>query len=187
MVPLSKSGVRKHRGFESRPLRQPARDGRPMRALPAPVLAYALLVRALRSSPAPSPWTPLASRGSWQPRAASGSATPSTQFRLPWGAVSAAAGVGPSFAGRVLPGRFAVSGRGRLVDYGAALEMRFGATRRGFESRPLRHLRTAPGAQCVRWLVRSSLTHFAVRASFAAFALDVLRGARVVATPGGNA
>src|SRR6266704_1622593 len=29
--------------------------------------------------------------------------------------------------------------RGRLVDYGAALEMRFGATRRGFESRPLRH------------------------------------------------
>jgi hypothetical protein len=24
------------------------------------------------------------------------------------------------------------------VDYGAALEMRFGATRRGFESRPLR-------------------------------------------------
>ena len=31
------------------------------------------------------------------------------------------------------------SRRGRLVDYGAALEMRFGATRRGFESRPLRH------------------------------------------------
>ena len=29
------------------------------------------------------------------------------------------------------------------MDYGAALEMRFGATRRGFESRPLRHL--APG------------------------------------------
>ena len=28
--------------------------------------------------------------------------------------------------------------RGRLVDYGAALEMRFGETRRGFESRPLR-------------------------------------------------
>ena len=26
------------------------------------------------------------------------------------------------------------------MDYGAALEMRFGATRRGFESRPLRHL-----------------------------------------------
>ncbi len=25
------------------------------------------------------------------------------------------------------------------MDYGAALEMRFGATRRGFESRPLRH------------------------------------------------
>ena len=30
-------------------------------------------------------------------------------------------------------------GRGRLVDYGAALEMRFAATRRGFESLPLRH------------------------------------------------
>jgi hypothetical protein len=28
------------------------------------------------------------------------------------------------------------------VDYGAALEMRFGATRRGFESRPLRHTRS---------------------------------------------
>ena len=36
--------------------------------------------------------------------------------------------------------------------YGAALEMRFGATRRGFESPPLRHTRTGasrtqPGAQ----------------------------------------
>ena len=60
MVPLSKSGVRKHRGFESRPLRHPISASR---------------------------------------------------------------------------------GRGRLVDYGAALEMRFGATRRGFESRPLRHTR----------------------------------------------
>ncbi len=29
--------------------------------------------------------------------------------------------------------------RGRLVAYGAALEMRFGETRRGFESPPLRH------------------------------------------------
>ena len=29
------------------------------------------------------------------------------------------------------------------MDYGAALEMRFGATRRGFESRPLRHTRAA--------------------------------------------
>ena len=28
--------------------------------------------------------------------------------------------------------------RGRLVAYGAALEMRFGETRRGFESPPLR-------------------------------------------------
>ena len=70
MVPLSKSGVRKHRGFESRPLRQHSYRG--------------------------------------------------TGRRDP---------TGPD-----------VSGRGRLVDYGAALEMRFGATRRGFESRPLRHV-----------------------------------------------
>jgi hypothetical protein len=35
--------------------------------------------------------------------------------------------------------------RGRLVDYGAALEMRFGATRRGFESRPLRQ--RSPGGR----------------------------------------
>ena len=76
MVPLSKSGVRKHRGFESRPLRHPrcSRTGRAFRPVP------------------------------------------------------------PS------------SGRGRLVDYGAALEMRFGATRRGFESRPLRHTRSALGS-----------------------------------------
>ena len=65
------------------------------------------------------------------------------------------------------------SGRGRLVDYGAALEMRFGATRRGFESRPLRHTRPAPGRPGVRWLLRSSLTHLGVRSlrsSIAAFA-----------------
>ena len=37
-------------------------------------------------------------------------------------------------AARIPPPR-----RGRLVDYGAALEMRFGESRRGFESRPLRH------------------------------------------------
>jgi hypothetical protein len=49
-------------------------------------------------------------------------------------------------------------GRGRLVDYGAALEMRFGATRRGFESRPLRHLRRPGGRPRARWLLRSSLT-----------------------------
>ena len=75
MVPLSKSGVRKHRGFESRPLRQHS------------------------------------SRG-------------------PVGAIRPVSDV---------------SGRGRLVDYGAALEMRFGATRRGFESRPLRHPSTIGG------------------------------------------
>ncbi len=37
-----------------------------------------------------------------------------------------------------------VARRGRLEAYGAALEMRFGATRRGFESPPLRHFRLAP-------------------------------------------
>jgi hypothetical protein len=37
------------------------------------------------------------------------------------------------------------------VDYGAALEMRFGATRRGFESRPLRHLRPPRERPWVRW------------------------------------
>ena len=50
------------------------------------------------------------------------------------------------------------------MDYGAALEMRFGATRRGFESRPLRHPPlhdlTRPGGvvACAR-----SLTHLGVR------------------------
>jgi hypothetical protein len=74
MVPLSKSGVRKHRGFESRPLRHPISASR---------------------------------------------------------------------------------GRGRLVDYGAALEMRFGATRRGFESRPLRHLDPHSDGPCRRWRLRA--------------------------------
>ena len=49
------------------------------------------------------------------------------------------------------------------MDYGAALEMRFGATRRGFESRPLRHTRPAMERPGVRWLLRSSLTHLGVR------------------------
>ncbi len=42
-------------------------------------------------------------------------------------------------AARAGPGAIVAPRRGRLVDYGAALEMRFGATRRGFESPPLRH------------------------------------------------
>jgi hypothetical protein len=42
MVPLSKSGVRKHRGFESRPLRQTPAGMTPRRALATPVLAHAL-------------------------------------------------------------------------------------------------------------------------------------------------
>ncbi len=75
MVPLSKSGLRKQRGFESHPLRQLGPCERPIPAFAAPLLLVP----------------------------------------------------------RVTPRR------GRLVDYGAALEMRFGATRRGFESLPLRH------------------------------------------------
>ena len=50
------------------------------------------------------------------------------------------------------------------MDYGAALEMRFGETRRGFESRPLRHFTALP--QCVHACVdpvRSSLTDVNVR------------------------
>jgi hypothetical protein len=50
--------------------------------------------------------------------------------------------------------------RGRLVDYGAALEMRFGATRRGFESRPLRHLRTTGERPGVDWPLRSSFSTY---------------------------
>jgi hypothetical protein len=98
MVPLSKSGVRKHRGFESRPLRHrlDRQTGRP----------------------APCRSASLFGAGSW---------------------------------------------RGRLVDYGAALEMRFGATRRGFESRPLRQQRTPLERSGVRCLLRSSFTHVRVR------------------------
>jgi hypothetical protein len=40
--------------------------------------------------------------------------------------------------------------RGRLEAYGAALEMRFGATRRGFESPPLRHSATIPAGRARR-------------------------------------
>ena len=58
------------------------------------------------------------------------------------------------------------------MDYGAALEMRFGATRRGFESRPLRHYapaRLTPIA-CVA-VCSAPLTHVRVRS------LAVLAGA----------
>ena len=53
---------------------------------------------------------------------------------------------------------FLSRGRGRLVDYGAALEMRFGATRRGFESLPLRHLRL-PRERPMRALAPPVLAH----------------------------
>jgi hypothetical protein len=117
MVPLSKSGVRKHRGFESRPLRHSPDVWTPMPALVGPVLAH-----ARSSALAPVLPTALAS-------------TPTRRVSVH-------------------------SGRGRLVDYGAALEMRFGATRRGFESRPLRHLRTTGERPGVRWPVRSSLSTY---------------------------
>ncbi len=82
MVPLSKSGVRKHRGFESHPLRHAQIPPEPVGERSRPVLSR--------------------------------------------------------------------RGRGRLVDYGAALEMRFAATRRGFESRPLRHFGRRPDADHLR-------------------------------------
>ena len=57
------------------------------------------------------------------------------------------------------------------MDYGAALEMRFGATHRGFESRPLRHARTTSGrpvsitpiTQTVRARIPASSTHTSAR------------------------
>ena len=120
MVPLSKSGVRKHRGFESRPLRHvPRSDGPWGRQRLRSSLTH-LGVRSLRCSDA-------------------------------------------SFPGTAISRNVVPTGRGRLVDYGAALEMRFGETRRGFESRPLRHLRAPRGRPCVRCRVRSSFTHLGVR------------------------
>ena len=77
MVPLSKSGVRKHRGFESRPLRHHTRSHGPVET-----------------------------SGRWRR-----GAPPLASVRLRWH---------PAYPAR------ADSGRGRLVDYGAALEMRFG-------------------------------------------------------------
>ena len=49
------------------------------------------------------------------------------------------------------------------MDYGAALEMRFGATRRGFESRPLRQYAHRVDGRYLRWGLRSSLTYLGVR------------------------
>ena len=53
-VPLSKSGVRKHRGFESHPLRQPrtSRMDHPFVAGSAPSLTH-INVRSVGCSPAP--------------------------------------------------------------------------------------------------------------------------------------
>ena len=95
--------------------------------------------RGWSGRPAPDLWYPLPRRGV---RVVDGAAlekrcAKAPRVRIPPsppGLVEPAAGR-PRHAGRL---RFS-PGRGRLVDYGAALEMRFGATRRGFESRPLRH------------------------------------------------
>ena len=53
MVPLSKSGVRKHRGFESRPLRQHSPHLTALAALSPARLAHAPWVRSLRCSAPP--------------------------------------------------------------------------------------------------------------------------------------
>jgi hypothetical protein len=132
MVPLSKSGVRKHRGFESHPLRHTRTSwtGQPFVAPSAPSLTH-IEVRSVGCSAAPrSDLAPEArdpslladSLSRSQPRGLRASDTSSRRSRR---------------AGQTTPPRG--SRRGRLVDYGAALEMRFAATRRGFESRPLRH------------------------------------------------
>ena len=107
MVPLSKSGVRKHRGFESHPLRQALTSGmgHPGVGSSAPSLTH----HRVRSLGCSAP-----------PRA---DLIREARERVPDRAVGAGRG----------------TRRGRLVDYGAALEMRFGETRRGFESLPLRH------------------------------------------------
>ena len=139
MVPLSKSGVRKHRGFESRPLR------------------HSLVGLTTLDASAPA----------LRPRASSDAlaVVPGrfhSRIRHPndrgWS------------VGRDRPD-IVPSGRGRLVDYGAALEMRFGATHRGFESRPLRHARTTSGrpvsitpiTQTVRARIPASSTHTSAR------------------------
>ena len=137
MVPLSKSGVRKHRGFESRPLRHCVRrsDGRWLRWRLCSSLTH-LQVRSLRCSDAAFPATAIPAN-----------ALPPTTLHL-----------GPSVAQtsrRTAPVRQPPR-RGRLVDYGAALEMRFGATRRGFESRPLRHILGGPGGSGPIALVRTA-------------------------------
>ena len=112
MVPLSKSGVRKHRGFESHPLRHQDRPapGRPWRRWRLRSSLTDIRVRSLRSSPAAFAWAPMEPAGRYA----------------------------------------SLPRRGRLVDYGAALEMRFAATRRGFESRPLRHFGRHPDADHLR-------------------------------------
>ena len=120
MVPLSKSGVRKHRGFESRPLRHRSPRGSVQAGVggSAPSLTHPR-VRSLGCSLPPWPER--------DDEASSPRASPPARGPRP------TAGPVPA------PAAHRASRRGRLVDYGAALEMRFAATRRGFESPPLRH------------------------------------------------
>ena len=83
-----------------------------------------------RSRPGPEPlWYPPPRRGV---RVVEGAALEKRCAQAPWVRIPPSP---PSSLGPV------DSRRGRLVAYGAALEMRFGATRRGFESPPLRQHR----------------------------------------------
>ena len=144
MVPLSKSGVRKHRGFESHPLRHHRAAWTPDRRVAgsAPSLTH-LEVRSVGCSPG-------ALRS-----AVPAALQPPESRRLPHVRTRAPSGRG------TIP----TSRRGRLVDYGAALEMRFAATRRGFESRPLRHPRRPSGRRWRRRPGARPLTHDPRRSS----------------------
>ena len=66
--------------------------------------------------------------------------------------LSATCGTAPLVVGSCQPPR-----RGRLEAYGAALEMPFGATRRGFESPPLRHDPPPSGSRLTGCSARSSI------------------------------
>jgi hypothetical protein len=144
MVPLSKSGVREHRGFESLPLRQARTSWTAHRCVvaSAPDLTHVRVRSVGCSAPPSAGLVPEA-------RDCVAAHVPEGRELLRSGVTRACLRRGPTSAGalaktwrqRVDPGtiRQHASRRGRLVDYGAALEMRFGATRRGFESLPLRH------------------------------------------------
>ncbi len=144
MVPLSKSGVRKHRGFESRPLRHTLPDLTVLggvRASAPRLRTFGCARSGARTRPCQEP----PSRGA------------SCQLAIVLlAALASTARAGGQGRPRVALTIRRSPGRGRLVDYGAALEMRFGATRRGFESRPLRQL---PGLSRPVGALASALYH----------------------------